>query len=138
MSKYDSIINMPHFEPKKHKRASKEERASQFGAFRALTGHEEAINETARITDNFYDLGESMAEILNRKFMHIQSKIKERPYVKIIYFEPDELKSGGKYVNFSGNIKKIDDISGKIVFTNRKEILINLIVDIDCDLDESI
>jgi hypothetical protein len=58
--------------------------------------------------------------------------------VKIIYFEPDELKSGGKYVNFSGNIKKIDDISGKIVFTNRKEILINLIVDIDCDLDESI
>lgn len=129
---------MPHFEPKKHKRAGKEERASQFGAFRALTGHEEAINETARITDNFYDLGESMAEILNRKFIYLQSKIKEKPFAKIIYFEPDKLKSGGKYVEISGNVKRIDDVTRKIIFTNRKEIPIDSVVDIDCDLIEEI
>ena len=138
MNKYESIINMPHFEPRKHKRASREERAAQFGAFRALTGHEEAINETARITDDFYDLGDSMAEILNRKFMYLQSKIKERPFAKIICFQPDAVKSGGKYIEISGNIKRIDEITRKIVFTDRQEIPIDLVMDIECDLIEEI
>ena len=45
MTDYSDIINLPHPEPKNHVRMSKEGRAAQFGAFRALTGHEEATGQ---------------------------------------------------------------------------------------------
>lgn len=45
--KYDDIIELEHPISCKHPRMSLHERAAQFGAFAALTGHEEAIEETA-------------------------------------------------------------------------------------------
>ncbi|MBP3338301.1 MAG: hypothetical protein J6L69_02725 [Lachnospiraceae bacterium] len=47
--KYDDIIDMPHHRSKERKHMSLHDRAAQFAPFAALTGHEEAINETARI-----------------------------------------------------------------------------------------
>ena len=49
MGKYDDIINLPHYEPKKHKRMSMYARAAQFAPFAALTGYDESIKETARL-----------------------------------------------------------------------------------------
>ena len=46
-TKYDDIIHLPHPTSHKHPRMSLHDRAAQFGAFAALTGHEEAIEETA-------------------------------------------------------------------------------------------
>ena len=46
--KYDDIINLPHPTSKKHPRMPLYDRAAQFAAFQALTGHEEAIEETAK------------------------------------------------------------------------------------------
>lgn len=43
---YDDIINLPRPEPKK--RMSMHERAAQFSPFAALTGFDEAVDETAR------------------------------------------------------------------------------------------
>ena len=43
MNLYEDIIGMPHYEPKKHKRMTIENRAAQFAPFAALTGYEEAI-----------------------------------------------------------------------------------------------
>ena len=34
--KYDEIINLPHYEPKYHKRMSKSQRAAQFSPFSAV------------------------------------------------------------------------------------------------------
>lgn len=50
MGKYDDIINLPHYEPKNHKRMSMYARAAQFAAFAALTGYEETVKETERLT----------------------------------------------------------------------------------------
>ena len=44
---YEDIINLPHYEPKYHPRMSKHNRAAQFAPFAALTGHNDAIIETA-------------------------------------------------------------------------------------------
>ena len=44
--KYDDIINLPHHVSKKHPQMSLLDRAAQFSPFAALTGHEEAIEET--------------------------------------------------------------------------------------------
>lgn len=52
--KYEDIISLEHPTSKKHPRMSLYDRAAQFSPFAALTGHEEAIEETAKIhTDTF-------------------------------------------------------------------------------------
>lgn len=45
---YEDIINLPHHVSKKHPQMPLPDRAAQFAPFAALTGHEEAIRETAR------------------------------------------------------------------------------------------
>ena len=47
MSKYDDIINLPHHVSKKRPQMSMRNRAAQFAPFAALTGHDEAIENTA-------------------------------------------------------------------------------------------
>ena len=46
--RYDDIINLPHSISHIHPPMSMEARAAQFMPFAALTGHAEAIRETAR------------------------------------------------------------------------------------------
>lgn len=48
MSKYDDIIDIPHWDPKTHKRMSLYDRAAQFAPFSALTGYDEMIQKTGR------------------------------------------------------------------------------------------
>ncbi len=51
MGKYDDIIHLPNPTSNKHPRMSLYNRAAQFSPFAALTGHEEAIKETARLME---------------------------------------------------------------------------------------
>ena len=44
---YDDIISLPHHTSKTHQRMSAAMRAAQFAPFAALTGHGEAIRQTA-------------------------------------------------------------------------------------------
>jgi hypothetical protein len=54
---YDDIINLQHPTSTKHPRMSSYDRAAQFSPFAALTGHDEAIEETAKQhTDTFEEL----------------------------------------------------------------------------------
>ena len=46
---YDDIIGLPHHVSSVHPQMSMYSRAAQFAPFSALTGHEEAIRETARL-----------------------------------------------------------------------------------------
>ncbi len=130
---YSDIINLPHPEPQNHKRATRLERASQFGAFRALTGHEEAISETARLTDRMIFLDEYEQNRLFDKLSLIMENIDTNPRVVITYFEPDEKKLGGKYIDFECNIKKIDEYEG-VIITDEKNIRFDRIVEIQSEL----
>ena len=47
-SDYSDIINLEHPTSKRHPRMSMMQRAAQFAPFAALSGHEEAINDTAK------------------------------------------------------------------------------------------
>lgn len=49
MGKYDDIIGMEYPVEGKHPRMPVANRAAQFAPFAALTGHEEAVEDTARI-----------------------------------------------------------------------------------------
>ena len=53
---YDDIIDLPHHVSKVHPQMSMYNRTAQFAPFAALTGHEDAIRETARQTDEDKEL----------------------------------------------------------------------------------
>lgn len=116
--KYDDIINLPHHVSKKHPQMSLMNRAAQFSPFAALTGHEAAIQETARLTDSFVELSDDKKNQLDEQLQLIMENIEQKPECEITYFQPDEKKDGGAYVTICGRIKKIDEYNQQIVFTD--------------------
>ena len=106
--RYDDVINRQHPTSKKHPRMSNMNRAAQFAPFAALTGYEEYIEETARLTDRRIELSEYEIEELNAKLNFIQDRIKEHPKVTVTYFQPDERKEGGAYITVSGEAINVD------------------------------
>ena len=128
MNKYDDIINLSR--PKsKRPSMSIEARAAQFAPFSALTGYENAIKETSRITDKKKEITEGLKEIINEKLNYIKNN-KYSGKIKITYFVKDKMKSGGKYITEEIKVKKIDSFNNKII-CNNKEILFNDILDIE-------
>ena len=130
MENYNDIINLPHYEPKKHPRMNRTMRAAQFAPFAALTGYGDAVKETARYTEKRIELNEEEKEVLNDKLQILQNEIESNPQVTITYFVPDIRKEGGEYITITGNIKRIDEYNGKIIFVDRAEVRINDIVDV--------
>lgn len=47
-NEFDDIIDLPHHVSKNHPQMSMSSRAAQFAPFAALTGHDEAIENTAK------------------------------------------------------------------------------------------
>ena len=93
---YEDIINLPHHTSTKHPRMTKSARAAQFSPFAALTGYDDAIKETGRLTDKKIELTEEEKLILNDKLLTINNNLKNNPKVIITYFEHDKTKEGGK------------------------------------------
>lgn len=127
---YFDIISRQHPTSKKHTRMSNKNRAAQFAPFAALTGYEESIEETARLTDSRIELGEDEIKEINAKLNFIQEHIKERPKVTITYFQPDEKKDGGKYTVATGKVRRIDEFNRIIIFEDMMEIAIDEITEI--------
>lgn len=134
MEKYQSIINLEHPTSKKHKRMSSISRAAQFAPFAALTGHDEAIKETARLTDKFIELDEEQLVFLNEKLQIVKENINLRNEVTFTYFQKDAKKSGGIYLTKTGVIKRIDEVERIIYFFDKSKLLIDDIVDIKSSL----
>lgn len=110
---YEDMLYMPHPTSKTHLRMSMEKRAAQFAPFAALTGHADAVEETARITQERVELTEDRKEQIDRVLQEVQL----RDNVVLVYFLPDVYKEGGSYQTVSGMIEKIKDeklyISGR-------------------------
>lgn len=130
---YDDIIHLPHHVSERHPQMSMYNRATQFAPFAALTGHDSAITEAARLTDMEQELSESETEVLNRKLAFILQHIKDNISVEIIYFEPDEKKDGGSYRIMTGIIKESDPLTGIIKLYDGSRIQVRHIKDIKGD-----
>lgn len=122
MSKYDDIINLERPISKKRMPMSIENRAAQFAPFSALTGYEDAVKETARITDSKKILSEGIKEIINEKINYIKNNLKTIGEVKITYFLKDKKKTGGKYTTITDLVKKID-INNCLIYLRRGTII---------------
>lgn len=131
--KYDDIINLPHHQSAERVHMSLHDRAAQFAPFAALTGHEEAIEETARLTDEKIILDETAIEKINEKLYELSQKLVEKQTVSITYFKPDELKQGGAYLTDIGSIKKIDDIEKVVIMDSGMKIKMERILSIEIE-----
>ena len=127
---YDDIIALPHPEPRTHPRMSLHDRAVQFSPFAALTGHSAAIAETGRLTDSRITLDESEMARVDAELQRLQELLPSRPTVSITYFVPDERKAGGSYQTITGEVKRIDTVSGMILLTDQRVIPIPDIFDV--------
>ncbi len=126
MNEYDDIIDLPHYEPR-HKRMPLANRAAQFAPFAALSGHHDAIDETARMTDKKMELSESDQKELNQKIIYA---INKRLTISLTFFQPDGLKDGGHYVTVCGMISKISEYERTIYLNNETIVPIDLVTDI--------
>jgi len=112
-------------------------RAAQFAPFAALTGYEEAIIETARLTAPKVDMMEDNQQLLDRKLALLSYSLREQPTVSITYFQPDKKKTGGQYLTITGVIKCIRDSERVILMADGKRVSIDTIINIDGDIFSS-
>ena len=119
MGRYDDIINLPRPISKRYGRMSDEKRAAQFSPFAALTGYEEAIEETARPVMKKIRLAESESEEINRRLRQAYESGCE---VSLVCFEKDGQKEGGHYRRFISTIEKVDMAEGLLTLSSGEKL----------------
>ena len=110
---YEDIIGLPHHVSTVHPQMSIYDRAAQFSPFAALTGHEAAIQETARLTQELI------------------SHAEEHPTVTVTYFKPDDRKEGGKYETVTGTFRKIRDYDKMFILEDGTGIACDMIYELE-------
>ena len=128
--RYGDIIMLPRPVSRTHPPLSREQKAAQYSPFAALTGYDDAIEETGRLTQERIVLDEDKKAELNRKLEEIRQDISSQPSASFTYFVPDSSKEGGEYVTAFGQVRKIDLYLRKIILTDGREILVDDLFDI--------
>lgn len=131
---YEDILNLPHHVSKTRPQMSMLDRVAQFSPFAALTGYDDAIKETGRLTDEKIEMDEDRKAALDMKQAYLIEMIDEQPEISITYFLPDTKKSGGAYVTVTGNLKRFDEYERLLILTDGKKIPMDDIADIESDL----
>ena len=128
---YEDLLYLPHPVSRNHPQMSVRDRAAQFSPFAALTGHEAAVQEAARITQARPELDDSEKEQLNETLFLLLEKYQGHPNLCITYFQPDDKKEGGKYVTETGIVRKIDMEKRLLCMEKQAAIELDMIVKIE-------
>lgn len=127
--KYKEIIDLPHRVSTRHEPMDRLDRAAQFAPYSALSGYEDAVEETARLTDKRIELDEYEKERINSSLVALLHSPTDAP-ISITYFRPDNHKSGGAYVTVTGKFDKYDEVKKEISLIGGYPIGIDDILDI--------
>ena len=131
---YDDIIHLPHHVSPRRPGMPIYDRAAQFSPFAALTGYEDVIAETGRLTDVSTELTESSKQQLNEKLNILEENSHVQPPVTVTYFEPDRVKTGGSYLTVTGHVKRVDTYEQVLRLTDGREIPMEAIRELKCYL----
>ena len=146
---YADIIDLPHWQSPTRSRMSLYDRAAQFASYKALSGFEDMVAEEARLTEEEPVPEAFGEEQLNRKLRLLSALVEDgrHPTLTFTVFVPDEKKAGGRYIEITDTVKKIDRVFGKLILMStegpgriNRSIDFGRIVDIrgelpDCDGD---
>lgn len=124
---YQDIINHRYGNHSLSRRMPIPHRAAQFASFAALSGYEDRIAETARVTSEMINLSQEAKEEMSRLLAYIFEHRKE---ARIIYFQPDLHKEGGEYKLAKGKIRRIEEAEGIIIMEDHLQITLQYIVNI--------
>ena len=119
---YEDIIGLPRHVSPRRKPMPLTGRAAQFAPFAALTGFEEEIDETARLTDRYPELTEEDFLRLNSQLYELMGRLHEHPEVTLTCFEPDEKKPGGAYRSVTGSVRRIDETEQVVILTDGRRV----------------
>ncbi len=127
--KYGDIINHEHYVDPDRPQMSRLSRAAQFSPFAALTGYEDLIDESARLTSDQTELDESAKDEIARRIGALLD-MDHPPISEITYFVQDERKRGGKYETVQGTIIKYDSLARSIDLDNGTTLFIDDVTDV--------
>ena len=134
--KYGDLLRLSRPVSRKHKPMSAWSRAAQFSPFAALTGYDDMIEESGRLTDRTPELTQDDYEKLDIILSAVMHKDEKDRLVKISYFIYDELKEGGRCESMTGTIKRIDQAERVIIMNDGRRASLDMVVDIE-PLDNS-
>lgn len=126
--KYEKIINLPHHVSPTREPMTRYDRAAQFAPYSALSGYEDAVEETARLTDGRIELDEYEKKKINATLMALLSS-PVGTKAKITFFRPDDRKSGGAYVTVSGELDFIDEAKRELTLVGYYPIRLDDIIE---------
>lgn len=127
-TKYKDIMGLPHPVSEYFARMPSANRAAIFSPFAALTGYDDLIRETARVTDEWVELHEDRIQELDGRLRMLRDWQGEPPEVTVTYFVPDARKAGGKYVSCTGVVMRYDAIAGTLTMRDGTVVRISSIV----------
>ena len=127
-NKYADIIHLPHHVSRNHPQMSMADRAAQFSPFAALTGHDAAIAEAARLTDERPILDESVKQEISNLLQLASTD--SNLVLNIVYFVPDTRKAGGACIEITGRIKKLIPHEKQLIMNTGTRIPVEEIVDV--------
>lgn len=116
--RYDDIIHLSRPVSPRRTPMPALARAAQFAPFAALSGFEDAIDETARLTDSTPEHTEDDLALLNEQLRALMESTPNRPVVTLTCFEPDEKKSGGAYRSVTGAVRRVDAIQQEVILAD--------------------
>lgn len=128
--KYKDIINLSRPISARRPEPGRADRASQFAPFAALDGHDDKIRETARLTDDFVEYDENKRFEIDLALRSLASGADKHPTVSLLYFCPDAKKSGGAYMHYTGELKRIDEYERTLVFADSVKIKTDMLCEI--------
>ena len=129
-NRYEDILYLPHHVSKSRPAMSIHDRAAQFSPFAALTGYDDVIVETGRLTQSRSELTEGEKLRLDELLQEIRERIERRPLVSFLCFQEDARKAGGAYRTVTGNVKKLDEVQKAVMLADGTVIGIEEIYDI--------
>ncbi len=118
MGTYDDIIELPYHKSHKRTHMPARDRAAQFAPFAALSGYGEAVDETARLTDERIELDQSVREEIGEELRLIGRRPEAETRVAMTYFVPDLHKSGGSYVIEECMVSRVDEYLQTVVLSD--------------------
>lgn len=105
---YEDILHLSRPEPRGRARMPMSARAAQFAPFAALSGYDDAIQETGRLTEAWRELSEEEMDLLNARHRVLMAHLAEEPEVRITCFVPDAKKEGGRFITRTGRVTRVD------------------------------
>lgn len=135
---YEDLVDTQWPRPSSRRRMPLQERAAQFAPFSALTGFDEVIDETARITQTPVFLSEESLMGINRSLDRLKERLPIPTAVEMLIYCPDKKKEGGSFRHMESTVKKLDSYAQTLTLEDGSKIYFRQICELklaDCACD---